>query len=85
MKKTDASELRKTMEIVKALRDARVLFVPIPVMDDEDHAELVDLLKKRVEIINAAVEAKKNAIKEDSVVYIDEWKGGKNGGNFGKK
>jgi hypothetical protein len=49
MNRASPVELRKAMEIARVLTTAGILFVAIPVMDEQDHAELVFKLSRRLE------------------------------------
>jgi hypothetical protein len=42
MNKASPVEMRKALEMVNALKMAGILFVPMPVLDHADHADLVE-------------------------------------------
>ena len=44
-------EMRKALEAVEALKRAGILFVPIPVLSQEDHSELIRCMTDRMERI----------------------------------
>jgi hypothetical protein len=51
VKKATPVEMRKSLEAAMALRNAGIKFVPMPVLNDEDHAYLISELDRRLEII----------------------------------
>lgn len=51
MNRAKPVDIRKALEAADACVKSGVLFVPIPVLDAEDHAELVKLLMARLEIM----------------------------------
>jgi hypothetical protein len=56
MQRADSAQIRKALEAVDLLVKAGVLFVPIPILDDRDHALVVDEMNKRFEIMITSTE-----------------------------
>jgi hypothetical protein len=55
MNRASPSELRKSLEAAQAMVKAGILFVPMPVLNEMDHAELTSKMLGRMETM--AVEA----------------------------
>jgi hypothetical protein len=51
MKKAIPVEMRKALEAVNAYKQAGILFVPIPVLDDADHVALIEQASAKLEKI----------------------------------
>lgn len=43
------AQIRRALEVVEAFKRAHILFVPMPVYDDEDHAILSEVAAQRLE------------------------------------
>lgn len=56
LKRADAVQMRQALETVAALKNAGVLFVPIPVLDNVDHTVLLATLSKRLDRMAADAE-----------------------------
>jgi hypothetical protein len=48
MERASPVEMRKALEAVQVLKQAGILFVPIPVLDKEDQIELVKNVQRRL-------------------------------------
>lgn len=59
MNRASPSELRKSLEAAQALVRAGILFVPMPVLSETDHAALASQMHDRLETM--AVQAEKDA------------------------
>lgn len=57
MKRADPVQMRQALEIVDDLKNAGILFVPVPILDTVDHAVLLATLHTRLE--RMAADAKK--------------------------
>lgn len=57
MIRASPSELRKSLEAARAMVQAGILFVPMPVLSQQDQAELANQMQNRLDTM--AVEAKK--------------------------
>lgn len=55
MQKTSPVQMRKMLELVNALKESGILFVPMPVLDEADAMALVTQMTARLEQL--AVEA----------------------------
>ena len=51
--------MRKCLELVEALKIARIKFIPIPIMSEEDRVCLLDIFKGRIERISNQTEGAK--------------------------
>jgi hypothetical protein len=51
MKKTSPVEMRKALTLVEAFKKAGILFVPVPVMSENDLVALTDQVSLRLDII----------------------------------
>ena len=51
MEKASPVEMRKSLVIVDSLKKGMIKFIPIPVLDEEDHGRLVDILSNRLYLI----------------------------------
>lgn len=51
MEKASPAEMRKALEVVDTLKKGGILFVPVPVMGDKDHQNLISILDYRLEAI----------------------------------
>lgn len=58
MTRASPSELRKSLVAAQAMVQAGILFVPMPVLNEQDHAELASQMQNRLETM--AVEAEKD-------------------------
>lgn len=58
MNRASPSELRKSLEAARAMVQAGILFVPMPVLSQQDHAELANQMQNRLDTM--AVEAEKD-------------------------
>lgn len=56
MQRASPVELRKALEVVETLKKAGVLFVPMPVLNKEDHERLIADFKVRLESIEVGCE-----------------------------
>lgn len=59
MNRASPSELRKSLVQAQAMAKAGILFVAVPVLNEMDHAQLVNKVAGRLELI--ATEAEKEA------------------------
>ena len=57
MNRASPSELRKSLTAANALAQAGVLFIAVPVLNEKDYAELVNMVAGRLEAM--ALEAEK--------------------------
>lgn len=48
MNKATAAEMRKALEMVHELKLAGILFVPIPIIEENDKREIADLLERQL-------------------------------------
>lgn len=53
MQKALPVELRKALEVVESLKKAGILFVPMPVLNTEDHGRLISDLRDRLELMES--------------------------------
>lgn len=51
MNKCSSVEMRKSLELSDAMKNAMIRFVPIPVMNKEDYIILMGILNTRLNII----------------------------------
>lgn len=51
MKRANPAKLRTALEVASGLAKAGVMFVAMPVLDDEDHGELLLMSAKRMAAI----------------------------------
>lgn len=51
MNKASPIEMRKALVVVDRLKKAGVLFVPVPVLNKEDHRKLMSALEHRLDVI----------------------------------
>ena len=65
MKRANPSDIRKCAEVAEYLKRAGVLFVPMPVLDESDHAVLLSELQNRLEAIATEAEAESNRARRD--------------------
>lgn len=49
MNRATLVEMRKSLELVEALKQAGIRFVPVPVFDDKDHAFFATTMARRLE------------------------------------
>lgn len=56
MNRASPSDLRRALENARTLVKAGVLFVPMPVTDADDHAQLVEQLHQRLEQLEKKAE-----------------------------
>jgi hypothetical protein len=57
MRKATPVEMRKALEAVEKLKEAGLLFVPIPVLSDEDYLVQIGELFRRIDQLDAESEA----------------------------
>ena len=50
-------QMRKALEMVEALKQSGVEFIPVPVLNDEDRAKLINIANTRLGNIAAQAEA----------------------------
>ncbi|QYM72871.1 DUF1382 family protein [Pseudochrobactrum sp. Wa41.01b-1] len=43
------AQIRKALAVVEAFKKSHVVFVPVPVLNDEDHAILAEMAAQRLE------------------------------------
>ena len=58
MNRSSPSELRKSLVAAQAMVQAGILFVPMPVLNEKDHADLANQMQDRIEAM--AIEAEKD-------------------------
>lgn len=51
MEKASPVEMRKALEVVEELKRNMVLFVPVPVLSDEDKHQLYEDVQRRLDVI----------------------------------
>ena len=51
MNKCSPVEMRKSLELSDAMKNAMIRFIPIPVMNEDDYIVLMSILKTRLNII----------------------------------
>lgn len=51
MQRSNVADMRQAMETADMMKRAGILFVPIPVLNNSDHANLIGALKNRLEKI----------------------------------
>ncbi len=49
MNRATSVEMRKALQAVELMKEAGLRFVPMPALDDHDHAELVAKMQKRLD------------------------------------
>jgi hypothetical protein len=62
MNRASPVQLRKSLEVASAFAKAGIRFVCMPVVDEADHANLVDQAQERLERIAVIVEAKERMV-----------------------
>ena len=51
MEKADPVQMRKALEVVQAFKENMILFVPVPVLDEDDKRELYRKVHDRLDVI----------------------------------
>ena len=51
MNKTSPVEMRKVLVVTEGMKKAGILFVPIPVLDKDDHKKLLSIMSTRMDHI----------------------------------
>jgi len=51
MEKADPVQMRKALEVVQAFKENMILFVPMPVLDEDDKRELYRKVHDRLDVI----------------------------------
>lgn len=49
MKRANVTDLRKSMETANIMKNVGILFVCVPVLNEEDHIELIESVNVRLE------------------------------------
>ena len=57
MNRASAADLREAIAVATELMRAGVLFVPVPVLDEADHSDLIEKMAKRLEQLGSESEA----------------------------
>jgi hypothetical protein len=65
MKRANPAKLRTALEVANGLAKAGVMFVAMPVMDDEDHGELLLMSAKRMAAIAIEAETEESENEHD--------------------
>lgn len=55
MEKCTPAQMRESLELVEALKNAGIRFVPVPVMSDDEHLLYLKLLYARLENIECGI------------------------------